>query len=254
MQNFPNRVQQLSSGNVASSRIQSPDSGSMTFPTAPGSSLALSKGPSIRLPPELQEEGGGSLLAAVTWSDYSTDCSRRLQLCVSASVTGWVTLSKSLIPPEPHFFINRAKSNVKIKGHHGWKSCWKESKGIIFFCILFGQLTLMYSRIIQYLSHPSPGPIACHPCRKGIMVRSLGLESNDKIPNPDSFFLEVCFPHNTLSHYTPVPLSGNRNNSHKPRYYIYKELSTLGDFPGGPVFKTLCFDCMGCRCDPWSGS
>ena len=57
MQNFPNKVQQLRSGNVASSRIQSPDSGSMIFPTAPAS-LALSKGLSIQLPPKLQEEGG----------------------------------------------------------------------------------------------------------------------------------------------------------------------------------------------------
>ena len=217
MQNFPNRVQQLRSVNVASSRIQSPDSGSMTFPTAPGSSLALSKGPSIRLTPELQGEGGEAC-----WLRWPGLITPLIVLGVSSSVFPHQWLDEwpwanRLFPLSPIFFINRAKSNVKIKGHHGWKSCWKESKGIIFFCILFGQLTLMYSRIIQYLSHPSPGPITCHPCRKVIMVRSLGLESNDKTPNPDSFFLEVCFPHDALSHYTPIPLSGNRNNSHKPR-------------------------------------
>ena len=37
-------------------------------------------------------------------------------------------------------------------------------------------------------------------------------------------------------------------------YYIYKELSTLGDFSGGPVVKILCFYCMAYRGDPWSGS
>ena len=29
---------------------------------------------------------------------------------------------------------------------------------------------------------------------------------------------------------------------------------TSGDFPGGPVVKTLCFHCRGRRFDPWSGN
>ena len=27
-----------------------------------------------------------------------------------------------------------------------------------------------------------------------------------------------------------------------------------GDFPGGPVVRTLCFHCRGHRFDPWSGN
>ena len=30
--------------------------------------------------------------------------------------------------------------------------------------------------------------------------------------------------------------------------------SAPGDFPGSPVVKTLCFQCMGCRFYPWSGT
>ena len=33
---------------------------------------------------------------------------------------------------------------------------------------------------------------------------------------------------------------------------VYK--TTLGDFPGGPVVKTLCFPCRGCGFHPWLGS
>lgn len=82
--------------------------------------------------PPKQEVGGEAWLTAVTWCDYSTDCSRRLQLCVSTSMTRLVTLGKPLTPAVFHFFIDRAKSYVKIKGHHDRKSCWKERKGFIF--------------------------------------------------------------------------------------------------------------------------
>ena len=33
-----------------------------------------------------------------------------------------------------------------------------------------------------------------------------------------------------------------------------KENHDDGDFPGGPVVKTLCFQCRGCRFDPRSGN
>ena len=27
-----------------------------------------------------------------------------------------------------------------------------------------------------------------------------------------------------------------------------------GEFPGGPVVRTLCYHCQGCRFNPWSGN
>ena len=33
-----------------------------------------------------------------------------------------------------------------------------------------------------------------------------------------------------------------------------ERIINYGDFPGGPVVKTLCFHCRGRRFDPWSGN
>ena len=34
--------------------------------------------------------------------------------------------------------------------------------------------------------------------------------------------------------------------------FFFQKLG-FGDFPGGPVVKTLCFHCRGCRFSPWPG-
>ena len=47
--------------------------------------------------------------------------------------------------------------------------------------------------------------------------------------------------------------------SHLLDFYLYISplhylKVTKGDFPGGPVVKTPCFQCRGCRFHPWSGT
>ena len=32
------------------------------------------------------------------------------------------------------------------------------------------------------------------------------------------------------------------------------DLSRVGDFPGGPVVRAVCFQCRGHRFDPWLGN
>ena len=56
-----------------------------------------------------------------------------------------------------------------------------------------------------------------------------------------------CCSFNTwLGNWDPAsPVAKNRENQ--------QEL-TFGDFPGGPVVKTLCFQCRGGRFNPWSGN
>ena len=38
----------------------------------------------------------------------------------------------------------------------------------------------------------------------------------------------------------------------KVKIFVLKNL--FGDFPSGPVVKTLHFQCRGCGFDPWSGN
>ena len=35
---------------------------------------------------------------------------------------------------------------------------------------------------------------------------------------------------------------------------LFQNNQFWGDFPGGPVVKTLCFQCRGCRFHLWSGN
>ena len=43
-------------------------------------------------------------------------------------------------------------------------------------------------------------------------------------------------------------------NSDSGCWNIKKQRLQEGDFPGGPVVKTLGFQCKGRRFDPWSGN
>ena len=216
MQNFPNRVQQLRSVNVASSRIQSPDSGSMTFPTAPGSSLAPSKGPSIRLTPELQGEGGEAC-----WLRWPGLITPLIVLGVSSSVFPHQWLDEwpwanRLFPLSPIFSSTEQSLMWRSKDIMAGKAVEKNQRESYFSVSCLDSSLWCTAGLYNTWVTQALGPLPAILAEK-IMVRSLGLESNDKTPNPDSFFLEVCFPHDALSHYTPIPLSGNRNNSHKPR-------------------------------------
>ena len=38
------------------------------------------------------------------------------------------------------------------------------------------------------------------------------------------------------------------------KFWRYCTSTIPWDFPGGPVIKTLCFQCRGRRFDPWSGN